>query len=149
VVPCFDGGLANNTPVKYAIEGADIDRIFVIVPYPILLEPAPELRGLALATHLVEVLLQERLYRDLREAYAVNATLARLEAEVPDPSVRAAVLRALGWSNRRRLEIVELRPYPAPLEGGAFDGFFSRRLREDYVASGRDVARAWLAATQA
>jgi len=143
-VPCLDGGLTNNTPIKYAIENTpDIDRVFVIVPYPALLDSAPELRGFALVEHLVEVLVQERLYRDLREAYAVNATLARLEVEVPDRSVRAAVLRTLGWSERRALQIVEIRP-SAPLEGGPFDGFLSRRLREEYVARGQEVARAWL-----
>jgi hypothetical protein len=62
---------------------------------------------------LVEILTAERLYRDLREAYAVNATLARLEAAVRDPVARAAVLRAFGWGDRRKLEIVEIRPYPA------------------------------------
>jgi predicted acylesterase/phospholipase RssA len=147
-VPCFDGGLTDNTAVKHAIDGADdVDRVFVIVPYPALLEPAPERHGLALAAHLVEILVEERLYRDLREAYAVNATLARLEAEIPDPSARAAVLRAFGWSDRRKLQVVEMRP-AAPLEGGPFDGLLSRRLREDYVASGRDAAHAWLAATR-
>ncbi len=146
-VPCIDGGVTDNTPVKQAIDGApEVDRIFVIVPYPALLEPPPPpLTGLSLLAQVVEVLVQERLYRDLREAYAVNATLAKLEAEVPDPTVRAAVLRAFGWSGRRRLEIVEIRPF-TPLEGGAFDGFLSRRFREDYIASGRTVARAWLAA---
>lgn len=143
-VPCFDGGLVNNTAVKYAIEGApDVDRIFVIVPYPVLVGAVPELRGLALVAHLVEVLVEERLYRDLREAYAVNATLAQLELEVPNPAARAAILRAFGWSDRRKLEIIEIRP-TAPLEGGPFDGFLSRRLREDYVGSGREVAQAWL-----
>ena len=45
-VPCLDGGLTNNTPIKYAIENTpDIDRVFVIVPYPALLDSAPELRG--------------------------------------------------------------------------------------------------------
>jgi NTE family protein len=147
-VLCFDGGLTNNSAVKYAVEDADVDRIFVIVPYPVLLEPAPALRGLALVEHLLEILAQERLFRDLREAYAVNATLARLEAEVPDPGARAAILKTFGWSDRRRLEIVEIRP-AAPLEGGPFDGFLSRRLREDYVASGREVARGWLTESSA
>jgi len=140
-VPCFDGGLTNNTAVKYAIEGVpEVDRVFVIVPYPTLLEPAPDLRGVALLAHLLELVVQERLYRDLREAYAVNEALARLEAEVPDRIAREKALRALGWSGRRRLEIVEVRP-PAPLDGGPFDGFLSRRLRGHYVASGREAAR--------
>lgn len=143
-VPCVDGGLTNNTPLKYAIEDApDIDRVFVIVPYPTVLGPPLELRGVSLVAQLVEIMVAERLYRDLREAYSVNATLARLEAEVPDGEARAAALRAFGWSNRRRLEIVEIRP-TVPLEGGPFDGFLSRPLREDYVSMGRQVAESWV-----
>jgi NTE family protein len=147
-VPCFDGGLTDNTAVKHAVDGADdVDRVFVITPYPPLLEPTPERHGLDLAAHLVEILVEERLYRDLREAYAVNATLGRLEAEFPDPGARATVLHALGWGKRRKLEIIEIRP-AAPLEGGPFDGLLSRRLREDYVAAGRDAVREWREATK-
>ncbi len=143
-MPCFDGGLTNNTAVKYAIEGApDVDRIFVIVPYPVLLEPSPELRVLSLVAHLVDVLVQERRYRDLREAYAVNAVLERLELEVHSPTARAEVLRIFGWGHRRKNKTVEIRPH-RPLDGGPFDGFLSKTLRGEYVAKGRESAQAWL-----
>jgi predicted acylesterase/phospholipase RssA len=145
-VPCFDGGLTNDTPVKYAVEeAADIDRLFVIAAHPALLAPTRALRGLTLGARLLEILVQERLYRDVRRAYAVNATLGRLARDVADPVARARILQAFGWSDRRKLEIVEIRPQ-APLEGGPFNGFFSQRLRRSYIAAGRDAGRTWRSA---
>jgi hypothetical protein len=80
------------------------------------------------------------LYRDLREAYDVNRALRALERALPISSLRERALAALGWSGRRVLDIVEIRPHET-LEGDAFAGFFSRRLREDYVRAGRHAAR--------
>jgi hypothetical protein len=93
---------------------------------------------------MADMLVEERLFRDLREAYAVNETLARLAEVVPDETLRARVMESLGWKGRKPITIVELRP-SAPLPGEMFDGFFSRELRETYVKSGRDAASAWLA----
>ena len=46
-----------------------IDRVFVISPHPRVAEPRGEaLRGVGLLAHLVDILVNERLYRDLREA---------------------------------------------------------------------------------
>lgn len=142
-VPCVDGGAVNETPIKHALEGApEVDRIFVIVPYPALYDaPTSRPSGVALAVHLVEILIQERLYRDLRAAHATNDALARLEHEGPE--TRRRVLAALRWEDRRRVEIVEIRP-SSPLEGGAFDGLLSRELRARYVAAGREAALGWL-----
>ena len=90
------------------------------------------------------MLVEERLYRDLRNAYESNAALARLAKAVPDEGLRAQVLDALGWSGRKPVAIVEIRP-GTDLPGGTFDAFFSRDLREQYVASGKAAARTWLA----
>jgi predicted acylesterase/phospholipase RssA len=145
-VECVDGGAVNNTPLQYALEHPfEIDRVFVVSPEPrVALESPRDLKGLGLITHLAEMLIDERLFRDLQGAYAMNDALARLEEVVPDPALRARVLEAMGCAGRRRLAIVELRP-PGNLRGGVFDGFFSRQLREEYVQTGEDVARAWLA----
>jgi len=127
-------------PIKYAIENTpDIDRVFVIVPYPALLDSAPDLRGFALVEHLVEVLVQERLYRDLREPTPSTRRSLGSKSRFPDRSVPRGVLRTLGWSERRRLQIVEFVRRSA--RGWPFDGFLSRRLREEYVARGQEVAR--------
>jgi predicted acylesterase/phospholipase RssA len=145
-VACVDGGVCNNSPVKYALDGdPEVDRLFVITPYPAVLESPPNLRGTALLSHLGEMLVQERLFRDLREADEVNRGLNALERAVPLRSLRERALGALGWAGRRIIEIVEIRP-PSALEGDAFAAFFARRLREDYVSAGRAAARSALEA---
>ena len=92
--------------------------------------PPAQLHGAALVVHLAEVLVQERLYRDLREAHATNAALARLDELIQYPHVRAAVLEAMGWRNRRHVEIVEIRPRrrsPAARSMGSADRRFETR----------------------
>jgi predicted acylesterase/phospholipase RssA len=146
-VACVDGGAVNNTPLGYALEHPfGIDRVFVVSPQPrVSVQNPRDLKGLGLITHLAEMLLEERLFRDLRGAYEMNAALGRLEKIVPDPEVRAQVLDTIGWGGRKQIAIVELRP-PVSLPGDMFDGFFSRDLREAYVRSGEETARAWLGA---
>src|SRR5262249_48747438 len=77
----------------------------------------------------------------------VNRALCELEARLAPDALKTA-LEALRWHKRRRIEIVELRP-PHPLEGGSFDGFFSRALRESYVRAGEAAACAGLAGSVA
>jgi predicted acylesterase/phospholipase RssA len=141
-----DGGAVNNTPLGYALEHAmEIDRLFVVSPQPRVPARVPKnLHGIDLITHLADMLVEERLYRDLRAAYEANAALERLAKAVPDDETRARVLDSLGWSRRKPIAIVEIRP-PSDLPGGTFDAFFSRKLREEYVATGEEAARAWLA----
>jgi len=142
--PCFDGGLVDDAPIKHALEDPFVTRVFVIAPFPAkYAPPATQLRGAALLVHLAEILVQERLYRDLREAHATNVALARLDELVADPRARTLILDSIGWRNRRRVEIVEIRPDVA-LPGGAFDGFCRPALREAYIDAGDDAARAWL-----
>ncbi len=148
VAPCLDGGIVNNAPLKHAIgDFRDVSRVFVITPSPRVQHEAPQLRGVSLVTHLADVLIQERLFRDLREADCVNTALARLHAAFPAADDRARALDALGWTGRKLIEVIEIRP-PAPLEGGAFDGLFSRQLRASYIDAGERAARAWLRATE-
>lgn len=145
LVPCFDGGLTNDSPIRYALDDPNVSRVFVISPFPRVAHAHPsDERGAGLLAHLADVLVNERLYRDLREARQVNAALDRLAYEFPTPYTRERVLAALGWEGRRQIEIVEIRP-PFALEGNAFEGFFSRDLRESYVRAGEEAARAYLA----
>jgi hypothetical protein len=74
----------------------------------------------------------------------VNRSLAELEANLTSPALLSLVLGAIGWSGRRQVEIVEVRP-AAPLAGNAFAGFFSRAQREEYVRAGELAARVALA----
>jgi hypothetical protein len=102
-----------------------------------------DLRGLALLSHLGDMLVGERLFRDTREAYEVNRGLRALERALPIGGLCERALRAIGWENRRVIDIVQIRP-AEDLEGDAFAGFLSRRLREDYVHAGAEAARASL-----
>jgi hypothetical protein len=141
--PCFDGGLVDDAPIGHALDDPFVTRVFVIAPFPRKFEPPPApLHGAGLLVHLAEILTQERLYRDLRQAQATNAALARLEELVPYPRVRAAILEAIGWRNRRTVEVIEIRPETA-LPGGAFDGFSRPALRDDYIDAGDEAARVW------
>jgi len=145
VGPCLDGGATNNAPIKHALDGA-IRRVIVISNTPAV-AAAPPHAGIPLAEHLVNVLIHERLYRDLREARTVNDQLAVLD-DLVDRAVigggqLAAVKEALGWACRRRLEIVEIRP-AAALRGGPFTGLADRELRVEYIDEGRRAAEAAL-----
>ena len=139
-VVCYDGGLVGNASLSHALDDPAVTRLFVILPFPSVLQTTPEhAHGIGLLAHLGDVLTSERLHHDLRRARAVNDTLAKLHARLaPDACEQA--LDALRWRGRRRIEIVEIRPETS-LEGNAFDGFFSRRLREDYVRAGQESAR--------
>jgi predicted acylesterase/phospholipase RssA len=143
-VRCVDGGAVNDTPIKYALgPGADIERVVVVASFPRVQKAPPMLSGMALASHLGDVLVGERLFRDIREAHEVNRALRALERALPIQSLRGRALRALGWENKRVVQMLEIRP-AEELDGDAFAGFFSKRLREDYVAAGAEAARAAL-----
>jgi NTE family protein len=139
VGPCVDGGAVNNAPIKQAISGGGIDRIFVVTAQPLAMRAPKHLAGMDLVSHFAEILIDERLYQDLRFAAAVNDYLAKFDAMVAlgaAPEVIAEVKRILGWSP---LEVIQIRP-DGPLPGGAFSGFSNPELMTDYVAAGREAA---------
>ena len=144
---CVDGGVVNNAPVAHALDGElgqSLDAIVVISPTVLSASPIPaELRGVDLAGHLIEMLINERLYRDLREAERRNRTLSALErltAGVLDAEQVAQVRRALGWENVRPIDIIQIRPL-APLPGTPFTGFLDAACRSLYVCAGIERAR--------
>ena len=144
-VRALDGGLVDNTPLGHALRGAPgIERVFVIAPFPRIRNEPPDLHGLELASHVFDVVVEERLVRDLRRVAEVNGVIARLAAVLPDPAQRAAVYEALGWAGRHPVQIVEIRP-EGELPGDSFSGFVSRKLRQTYVQAGADAARRALA----
>ena len=130
-----------------------MDVVYVISAEPpdlsLTTKAAAALGGSALLLRLVEVLIDERVTRDLAEARAVNgwlAELARLEASGRlAPEVRDEVVRGL-YPRRdprafRQLAIVEIRPSRA-LEGNPFEAFLRPGLRRSYVDAGRAAANA-------
>jgi predicted acylesterase/phospholipase RssA len=139
-----DGGLVSNTPIKEAIADSNVNRVFVIVPYPQVDGQQHDYAGTQLAGRLIEILIQERLFRDLQEAADRNQGLAALTALVSGGRLTTdqlqAVLGAIGWDRTRLLQIIPIRP-SKPLDGGAFSGFLHRELREVYVEQGREAAR--------
>jgi NTE family protein len=143
VGPCCDGGTVNNTPMKWALDGpigASIDAIVVVATSVEQRVAPPDLDGLtARAGHLASMLIDERLYRDLREAAQVNTGLAALERLVAAGALGAAQLaavkQALGWAGRRVVDIIPIRPLTA-LPGNAFAGFFDAGLRSEYLDIG-------------
>jgi NTE family protein len=151
--PCIDGGMVNNTPMKWALDGsvgARVDAIVVVATsVELSTEPATDLGALGMVGHFAEMLIDERLYRDLREATQVNDTLARLDALVQngvlDRAQHARVMDALGWTSRRMVQIVQIRPTVA-LRGTAFAGFFHADIRSEQLdagfARGQEVLRA-------
>ncbi|HEY3802662.1 MAG TPA: patatin-like phospholipase family protein [Kofleriaceae bacterium] len=148
--PCVDGGAVNNTPIKWALEGElgqSIDAVVVVTTSLQILPADPgELRGARLVGRFAELLIEERLYRDLRRTARSNdqlRALAALRAELGDAAIDK-VVAALRWQARREIEIVTIRP-DAQLAGSAFSGFFDRATREQYIAAGRAAAAQALA----
>ncbi len=134
--PCADGGAVNNTPISYALESPDVERVIAVTGNP-LRAPVPEsLRGTDLLGQTVDIVINERLFRDLTQAQQVNAKLAKvvaaLDASAADADTRRRVLDALGW---RKLEIIEIRP-EEQLEGNSFSALGDRDLREKYIEIG-------------
>lgn len=137
----FDGGIVDDAPLGHALDGApNIARVFVCAPFPrVRAEPA-QLSGLALAGHIFDLLVQERLIRDLQRVADTNQVLERLPSLVTDAEERVRLLDGLGWTGRRPVQIVEIRP-DVDLPGNAFSGFASLELRQQYVQAGIDAAR--------
>jgi NTE family protein len=138
-IPCVDGGAVNNAPISYAIEDPTIERVIVVSPQPPQPPPPTTLGGFDLLGHLVDILINERLHRDLQLAHRINARLDLLEQELhdlPEPR-RRAILKALGW---RRLEVIEIRPLQA-LPGNALTGFWDKDARSGYHEAGRKRAQ--------
>ena len=142
VGPCVDGGTVNNTPMKWALDGdigAQVDAIVVVATSVAVRTEAPDLTGVGLIGHLADMLIEERLYRDLREAEQVNDGLAKLEALVGRGVLTGPQLdrvkAAIGWGRRRPVQVIQVRPTTA-LRGTAFSGFFDAGLRSEHLDAG-------------
>jgi NTE family protein len=157
--PSWDGGIVNNTPLGWALKAdPEIDHLIVITPEALADGPEPtrSAHGAAIAPELVssagygrfavgrlvEIVIEERLNRDLHEARGFNEEIRKLVGM----GVSAEALRAkLNW---RLLEIIEVRPERA-LEGGLLSGFSSPELRDQYIERGREAAKRALEAYRA
>lgn len=143
---CVDGGAVNNNPIGYALDDAiaqEIDAVILVAPTVARKGvSARHLRGSRLVGQLIEALINERLYRDLRDTEQIRESMARLDAlrpDILDPAQLASVKAALGWERTRIVEVVPIRP-AMPLPGSALSGFFHPAERELFIKAGIERA---------
>jgi NTE family protein len=145
--PCIDGGAVDNAPIHEAIHQCPVGRVYVVAPNPTEMRPLGDSGGEMLANRLADILIGERLFRDMSEAYRVNDALRALDGLVADGTLTAAQLakvhETLGWEDFRHIDLIPIRP-PEPLQGGHLTGFFSSEIRADYIRLGREAAEAAL-----
>lgn len=149
---CWDGGVVNNTPISLAIHGKeprghrsnDVNHLIVVSPERNVRRPGPYSRFAF--NRLLEILVEERLGRDLEQASSFNLELDDLRGALERIAQRPVSLEELGprldW---RPLAFTEIRPRERELEGNLVSGFFRPRLRKSYVDAGREAARYALA----
>jgi NTE family protein len=142
--PCVDGGTVNNAPIHYAMDYIDVSHIIMPVPFPEIMRVPKSLGGFNLLSHLIEILINERLYRDLKTAETTNTDVRLLEEMVKkdqlSPNQLAEIKKIL---NIRNINIHEVRPKES-LKVGSFSGFFSKNDRMKLVEEGREAMRAML-----
>lgn len=138
--PCWDGGITNNTPIKYAIEDESLENIFITVPFPAELSKPKIITGMGLFSHLSNLLINERLYRDLKDSSAVNKKLLSLKKLVAEGLIQEEqflkIQQILKW---RSIKVIPIRP-AKELKGGSFSGLFDKNLRLNYIEQGRNAA---------
>ena len=146
--PCIDGGAVNNSPIAYALRENDVNHIVMPVPFPSLMPVTAPKSGMGLLNHLIEILINERLYRDLKYSHEVNENvldLDRLAAEgIIDINQLKIVKEILGI---RGVLISEIRPEKS-LCGNPFSGFFSKKERKQMAFEGRKATMEHLAKSE-
>ncbi len=137
---CVDGGAVNNAPVSYGLDSPEVTRVIVVTDSPRRLHDDEPPRGLDIIGRLAEMLVNERLFRDLAQSQKANEKLARIQALADQWGLsleqRAELERAIGW---RAVDLVQIRP-DRPLEGTSFSGLHDRDLRARYIEQGRIAA---------
>ena len=143
--PCMDGGAVNNAPIAYALSEADVERVMVAVPFPAMMKQARSLTGMGLATHISEVLINERLYRDMNQAERRNRRARELKEVFEKNNIaqgeQEQILKVLGL---REVELIQIRPSQM-VKQSAFSGFFKKADRRMLIEEGREAARITLA----
>jgi predicted acylesterase/phospholipase RssA len=135
----LDGGVVDDTPLSSALANHDVRRVFIVTPDPASAPPV-DLRGLSYVSQVFDILVQQRVVRDLKTVRHRNEALRRLSELVPDAAQRAPLLDAIGWRDHHPVEIVEIRP-DVVLPGQSFSGIFSNTLRQEYVDAGIEAGK--------
>ena len=129
----WDGGIVDDTPIGNALKrDRAIDHMIVVTPDSNFVDRRRRYGWLALS-RLLEMVIEERLARDLSEAQSFNDELLAL--------CRAGVdLTKLGPDIKWKfLQFIEIRP-EQELPGNLATGFFCAAVRDQYVNVGHDTA---------
>jgi len=138
--PCVDGGAVNNAPIRYALENTKTNKIIMPVPFPAMASETSPSMGLKMANHMIEILINERLFRDLKFADEINDNLMKLEDLVSKKIITTEQLDIVKSTlGIRTVEILQIRPKTAS-DKNAFSGFFSKKDRIFLVGEGRKAA---------
>jgi predicted acylesterase/phospholipase RssA len=142
---CVDGGAVNNAPIRYALEESDVSRVIMPVPYPPVMDAGDWKRGLGLLNHLIAILINERLFRDLKTAHSVNDEADQLRKMVKEGMITQEQFeKIVSVLSIRNIEITEIRPSQS-LKSSPFSGFFSQKDRRCLIEAGKKAARETLA----
>ena len=139
---CSDAGLTDNTPIMTAIRNPKIERIIVVSPYPYIHANKEDYSGLDLFSKVAEIVVNERLYRDLGDAFHINSIMKKLNELVANKTITPEQMSKIDTilGHKREIEIVQVRP-KQKLAGNSFSGIFSRKLREEYIEQGMKAAQ--------
>jgi predicted acylesterase/phospholipase RssA/deferrochelatase/peroxidase EfeB len=128
-----DGGVVDNAPIAWALrQDEEIEDLLVITSDPRVTARPRHISRFPFSP-VLNVVLRERLTRDLFEAYSFNKELKQLEAMGVDMQ---RVRRELKW---RQLRIVEIRP-PQETPGSFVTGFFCKSQRVANLDAGTAAA---------
>lgn len=137
---CVDGGAVNNAPIKYALEESGVNRVIMPVPYALVMEPGDWKRGFSLLNHMATILINERLYRDLRNAQITNQEMDQLKNLVSEKVINQEQLeRIKSLLGIRNVEITEIRPIQQ-FKSSPFSGLFYKKDRRRLIEMGREAA---------
>lgn len=138
---CLDGGTVNNAPIRYALEECDVNRVIIPVPFPRIMELGDWKRGIGLLNHLIAILINERLYRDLKNAQTINKELDQLKKLMDEGIITNDQLEKIkNVLEIRNVEITEIRPLQS-LQCSPFAGFFQKSERIRLIETGRTAAK--------
>ncbi len=136
-----DGGAVNNAPLSCVMDDErEINHIVVVSAELPTVPREPPLGGTRLLSRLIQVLINERIGRDLKVAKKRNERRAELLTTLRESGVNEEGARALADKfGFRQLDVLPIRPQEA-LEGGAFGGFVWKPYRMAQLAAGRKAA---------
>jgi predicted acylesterase/phospholipase RssA/deferrochelatase/peroxidase EfeB len=129
----IDGGVVDNAPIGWVLrQDPEIEHLLVVTSDP-RISPPPRWISPFPVAQFFNIVVRERLTRDLSEAYSFNRDLSMLRALGADMK---RVRRDLHW---RDLDITEIRP-EGTTPGNSLSGFFSKSQRYRNWSDGRDAA---------